>query len=381
MATATTIDIPTRIVFGVGTIAQLGKEAKQLGKKAIIVTYPDIRKVGLLDRIIADLKANGVGAVVFDGVEPNPRSSTIDRGVDLARKEKIDLVIGLGGGSAMDTAKGIAIACPGNDSVWVYVLQGLAQPKGPVPPMITVPTMAGTGSEINTISVVTHWETHEKRAWVSPFVQAKVALIDPEITTTVPPNQTKAGAVDSFCHVVEVYVTDGTPTIITDGIREATMKAVVKYLPIAMANPKDLEARTNLSWASTLSMSHLMSLGSGNGAMTLHGVEHALSGYYDVTHGCGLAALLPAWMKFTQPARKERFEQLGKNVFGKKDGIKATEEWLKSVEMNLRLRDLGCELEKADEIANLAIKSSPWIANHPTPLDAPNIAKIYRDSY
>lgn len=377
----TTIDIPTRIVFGVGAVGQLGKEAKQLGKKAIIVTYPDIRKVGLLDRVLADLMANGVVAIVFDKVEPNPRSSTIDQGAELARQEQIDLVIGLGGGSAMDTAKGIAIASTGKDSVWVYVLQGLGRPKGPVPPLITVPTMAGTGSEINQISVVTHWDTHEKRAWVSPTVQAKVALIDPEITTTVPLNQTKAGAVDSFCHVVEVYVTDGTPTIITDGIREATMKAVVKYLPIAIANPNDLEARTNLSWASTLSMSHLMSLGSGNGAMTLHGIEHALSGYYDVTHGAGLAAMLPAWMKVTQPVRKERFEALGKNVFGKKDGIKATEEWLTSVGMNLRLRDLGCDLEKADIIANLAVKSSPWIVNHPTPLDASNIAKIYREAY
>jgi alcohol dehydrogenase YqhD (iron-dependent ADH family) len=159
------------------------------------------------------------------------------------------------------------------------------------------------------------------------------------------------------------------------------MKMVVKYLPQVLVKLDDIEARTQLSWASTMAMSSFMQIGGGGGNLTLHGIEHALSGYYDVTHGAGLAALLPAWMRFTLPVRKERLELLGKNVFGKKDGIQATEEWLESVGMRVRLRDLGCELEKADEIGELVIKSSPGVAMHPTPIDAKAAAKIYRDSY
>jgi alcohol dehydrogenase YqhD (iron-dependent ADH family) len=371
----------SKMIFGVGSLTQLGSEVKKLGgKRAIVVTYPDIRRIGLLDKVLADLKTNGVEAVTFEKVEPNPRSSTIDEGAALARKEKVDIVIGLGGGSAMDSAKGIALASTGTDSVWAYV-ERRAQPHPPVPSIIQVPTMAGTGSEINAGAVITHWETHVKSGLYHPLAQAKVAIIDPEITLTVPKNQTKAGGIDSFCHVVEAYITDGTPAPLTEGIRETVMKMVVKYLPQVLVKLDDIEARTQLSWASTMAMSSFMRIGGGGGNLTLHGIEHALSGYYDVTHGAGLAALLPAWMRFTLPDRKERFELLGRNVFGKKDGIRATEEWLESVGMRLRLRDLGCELEKAEEIGELVIKSSPGVSMHPTPIDAKAAAKIYRDAY
>ncbi|MDD5289465.1 MAG: iron-containing alcohol dehydrogenase, partial [Dehalococcoidales bacterium] len=196
-----------------------------------------------------------------------------------------------------------------------------------------------------------------------------------------PLHQTKAGAIDTYAHLVENYVTDGTPTPLTDGIRETCMKMVVKYMPRVMAHLDDLEARTELSWASTIAMSQLARLGSGGGSMTCHGIEHALSGYYDVTHGDGLAALLPAWMRSFYQVRESRFKSLGRNVFGKEDGLKATEEFFESVGMRLRLGALGCKLEQAQEIAELAIKSSPWLSTHPTPLDANAIAKIYREAF
>lgn len=377
---ATTFYLPTKVVFGVGAIQELGKEAKELGKKAIIVTYPDIRRVGLLDRIVEDLKASGVNSVVFDKIEPNPRSTTIDEGAKLARDQKVDLVIGLGGGSVMDSAKGIALASSGSESVWQYIVARL-QPKGPVPLIIQVPTMAGTGSEVNFTAVITNWATHEKMVLLNPTTMAKVAIIDPAITVTVPKNQTAAGGVDTFCHIVEAYVTDTQPAPLTDGIRETVMKMVAQYLPKVLAKLDDIDARTQLSWASTIAMSQFARLGGGLGNLTLHGIEHALSGYYDVTHGAGLAALLPAWMKYTLPVMKPRFDLLGRMVFGKTDGIQATEGWLGQVGMRLRLRDLGCQLEQADEIAALTLKSSPWVAQHPRPLDATTIAQIYRDAF
>lgn len=159
------------------------------------------------------------------------------------------------------------------------------------------------------------------------------------------------------------------------------MKMVVEYLPRVLKKPDDLEARTQLSWASTVAMSQLARLGGGLGNLTCHGIEHALSGYYDVTHGDGLAALLPAWMKFTRPAMGPRFDKLGKNVFGVSDGIKGTETFLAEIGMNVKLGAIGCEKEKAEEIADLAIVSSPWLSAHPIPLDRKAVAGIYRDSF
>ena len=161
-----------------------------------------------------------------------------------------------------------------------------AEAKGVIPPIIQIPTMAGTGSELNTSAVLTQWETHIKRPLGGiPGLQAKVAIIDPEITLSVPFHQTKAGSFDIFCHVVEPYLTDDAPRPLTDGIRETCMKMVVQYLPRVIAHLDDIEARTELSWASAIAMSKLSRLGSGGGTLTCHDLEHALSGYYDITHG------------------------------------------------------------------------------------------------
>jgi len=373
-------ELTTKILFGVGRISRLGEEAKKLGQKALIVTYPDIRRIGLLDEVLEDLKDKGVNTVIFEKVEANPRSSTVDEGAEVARSEKVDLIIGLGGGSAIDTAKGIALASSSTKTIWSYAGIG-GEISGTVPPIIQAPTMAGTGAEINDGAIITNWETHVKTVVGSPYMQAKVAIIDPGLTLTVPQKQTRAGGVDTFTHVVEPYITDKAPTPLTDGIRETVMRTVVNFLPRALARLDDIEARTHLSWASTMAMSQFVRLGGGRGYLTCHGIEHALSGYYDVTHGEGLAALLPAWMRFTLPAMKDRFDLLGKNVFSKADGILSTEEWLESVGMRWRLRDLGCELERANEIAELAVESSPWLSRHPQTLDAEAIAQIYRDSY
>ena len=376
----TTFHLPTRIVFGAGSVTRLGEEAKAIGRRVIIVTYPDIRRVGLLDRVLKNLKEKGVDTLVFEEVEPNPRSSTVDKGARIARNEKVDLVIGLGGGSAMDTAKGIALASTGSESIWHYV-DSRVQVTGPVPSIIQVPTMAGTGSEVNAGAVITNWETHQKTGIANPCMWAKVAIIDPEVTITVPKRQTAAGGVDTFSHLVENYLMPETPLPVNDAIREAVMRVVVKYLPKVLARLDDIEARTQLSWASTIAMSQLARLGGTVGSMTCHGIEHTVSGYYDITHGDGLAALLPAWMKHILPVRKERLDLLGKNVFGKVDGILATEEWLEEVGMKPRLRDLGCELERAEEIAEITVKTFHRLRLHPRTLDAEAIAQIYRDSY
>jgi alcohol dehydrogenase YqhD (iron-dependent ADH family) len=373
----TNFQLTTALIFGNGSINNLGQEAAKLGHKALIVTYPDIERIGLLDKVVKDLKEKNIQVVIFNKVQCNPRTTTVDEGAEFAREEKPDLFIGLGGGSVMDTTKGIAITSTGSAPVWDYALHR-ASPQGPIHPIIQVPTIAGTGSEMNPSAVLTNWESHIKMSLGGfPALQAKVAIVDPVLTLTVPMRQVKAGGVDILSHLIEYYLTDDNPCPLTDGISETGMKMVVEYLPRAIAHPEDLKARTELSWASTVAMSKIARLGGGGGNMTCHAIEHALSGYYDITHGEGLAALLPVWMKHFYKINNTRFNALGKNVFGKKDGLKATEQFLDSIGMRLHLGDLGCKLEDVQMITDLIIKSYPG----KLALDENAIADIYRNSF
>jgi len=376
----TTFHLPTKIIFGPGSLAQLGIEAGKMGQKAILVTgSSSMRKTGVLDRVVKDLRANGITATIFDRVEPNPHITTVDEGSKLVRQQGVDIVIGLGGGSVMDAAKGIALASSGIRSIWHYIEKG-ANTEGQVPPLILVPTVAASGSEANNGAVITNWETHEKMVLNSPHLYPKVSIVDPELTLTLPQKPTAQGGVDIFCHLAECYLTARRTSTLNDAITEALMRTVVESLPQVLARPDDIEGRTRLFWASTMACSQFTSLGGGEGAMTLHGIEHPLSGYYNIAHGDGLAALLPAWMRFTFPVRQDRFHSLGGNVLGAEDGIAATEKWLEKVGMRLRLSDLGIEPQRYAEMAASAIRTAPWLKYHPRPLDINAIKQIYQDS-
>jgi hypothetical protein len=171
-------ELRTVIIFGAGSVSKVGEEAATLGRKALIVTYPDIRRVGLLDRILSNVKEKGIDAVIFEKVECNPRSTTVDEGAEVARKEKPDFLIGLGGGSVMDTTKGIALGSSGKVPIWDYMMNR-AKVEGPILPIIQVPTIAGTGSELNGSAVLTHWESHIKMPLGGiPALHAKVAIVD-----------------------------------------------------------------------------------------------------------------------------------------------------------------------------------------------------------
>jgi len=280
----------------------------------------------------------------------------------------------------MDATKLIAVASTGTQPIWYY-RQTKSGAQGAVPPIIQVPTLAGTGSELNAGAVLTNWETHEKVGMPNPETAARVAIVDPDLTLTLPKRQTAQGGIDIFSHLVEFYLVQETALPVNDAFREALIKVLVKYLPQALVRLDDIQARTQISWVSTIAMSALARLGGTYVRMTCHGVEHAVSGLYDIAHGDGLAALLPAWMRNIYPVRKERFESLGRNVFGNPDCIQAIEEWLESVDMNIRLRDLGCKLEDADEIAEIALKTFPAFDLHPIEMTAANVAEIYKDAF
>jgi alcohol dehydrogenase YqhD (iron-dependent ADH family) len=373
----TTFYIPTRIISGAGAFSLLGAEAGTLGRHALLVTGKNsMRRSGLLDRAVADLEGHGIQVTVFDRVEPNPRSTTVDAGAAIIREKNLDLVVALGGGSAMDAAKGMVMAAIGGKPIWHYVATG-EKVSGTGPKLITVPTVAASGSEANNGAVITNWETHEKCSVGDRCSYPVLSIVDPELTLTLPARPTAQGGVDIFCHVVEPYITAAAPQPLTDGIMETTMKLVVDYLPRVLAKPQDITARYQLGWASTVACSDFASLGGGDGSMTLHGIEHPLSGYYDMAHGDGLAALLPAWLKSLAEVRQSRLHKLGKQVFGAEDGIAAVEKWLESTGMNLKLRDLGVAREKFPELAASALKTAPWLNQHPVKLEVQAVAAIY----
>ena len=377
----TTFYIPTKIISGAGGFGQLGKEAAGIGKKALLVTGKgSMRRSGLLDLAVADLQKHGVAVTVFDRVEPNPRSSTVDEGANIVRQKQLNVVIALGGGSAMDAAKGIVVGAIGGKPVWHYI-ETREKVHGDSPKLIAVPTVAASGSESNCGAVITNWETHDKCVLRDYCAYPAVSIIDPELTLTLPAKPTAQGGVDIFCHLIEPYITAGNPQPLTDGIVETSMKLVVDYLTRVLAKLDNLEARSQLSWASTIACSAFAELGGGDGAMTMHGIEHPLSGLYDMAHGDGLAALLPAWLKSLADIRQDRLDKLACNVFGEKNGLVAVEKWLKKVGMNLRLRDLGVEKTKLFELAANSLKTAPWLAAHPKKLDKAAIAAIYGEAW
>ena len=348
-----TFHLPTKIIFGPGTIDQVGIEAVKLGQRGLIVTGKrSAAEFGVTDKVIDYLEKEGVAAVVCDKIEPNPRTTTIDAAGELARKNKCDFVIGLGGGSAMDAAKAIAVAALEAKPIWDFIPHG--QPALPIKralPIMAIPTLAATGSEADATGVITNWETHEKAVIGGALLFPKVAIIDPELTVTVPEDYTADGGVDIICHVIEGFFTGADNTPIQDRFAIAVIKTVMENLPLALKNPKDVEARANLSWASAVALSGVIGSGRG-GSFPIHALEHSLSGHYDISHGRGLALLLPATMEYSYKARPAKYAMLAEELFdihrdGKSDeqlareGIKQMKKFLKSIGRLLTFSEVG----------------------------------------
>lgn len=359
---------PTRLVFGVGNLSRLGEIASQYGKKALIVTGGgSVKKAGVFDRAVASLKEAGIGFAECSGVEPNPRITSVSRGAETARSEKCDVIIALGGGSTMDASKVIAAAILYDGDPWNLIAHG--QESWVIPsealPVITVPTLAATGSEMNCGAVISNDETK-----VKSFVQAeclfpKVALVDPELTLTVPKDQTAYGVCDIITHVTEGYFTgiDGTP--IQDRWAEGIIINTIEYGKKAVADGSDLEARTQVQWASIVALNGWIQAGIEM-MPPVHMIEHALSAHHDITHGAGLAIVNPAYMRFIAEARPERLAQFATRIFGisaegkdgptlAKEGIDAYEEFLKSITCPTRLSEVGIGEELFKQYAEDAV--------------------------
>lgn len=344
---------PTRLIFGAGSLARLGEVAGTLGKKALIVTGGgSVKRNGTFDRAVASLTAAGIASVECEGVEPNPRISTVRRGAQIARDENCDMIIALGGGSTMDAAKVMAAAVFYQGDPWDMILHGQPQPHMPTRalPIITVPTLAATGSEMNSGAVISKAETSEKSFVQAECLYPKVALVDPELTVSVPRDQTAYGVCDLITHVTEAYFNGVDSTPMQDRFAEGVILTAMEWGRKAIADGTDIEARTQVQWASIVALNGWVNAGT-NGGYPVHMIEHTLSAYHDITHAAGLAVVNPAWMRFAAADRPQKFVQFAERIFGLQakgaedlacalQGIDCFEAFLKEIGCPTRLSEL-----------------------------------------
>jgi len=354
---------PTRIIFGWNALKEQGHQITDIGKKPLIVTgRSSARTFGYLETLENLLKEKGMNYEPVTGVEPNPRSTMVDAGAELARGEGCDFVIALGGGSCMDAAKCMAISACSGESIWSYIYDGDNSPLTveTALPLVMVPTVAATGSEANSVAVITNWERHVKNSVRSPHIFPTLSIVDPSLTTTLPSRIVGEGGVDIISHVLEPYFNSQTEGyLVQRGFVEAMVRSVLHNLPIALDDPSEKDSRMNLSWCSSLALSQFPSAGFGAG-FWMHAIEHVLSAHYDISHARGLAAILPAYMEFLSKEHPEPFYLLAKNIFGVQDtnrerairnGIGELVAWLDEVGMRTGLSELGVDDSELDAMA------------------------------
>uniref|UniRef100_A0A832I6J8 Iron-containing alcohol dehydrogenase n=1 Tax=Pseudothermotoga hypogea TaxID=57487 RepID=A0A832I6J8_9THEM len=304
--------LPTRIVFGVGAIEKLPKLVTNLGKKTMIVTGRKSTKVtGLLDRVKAMLEKVGIEVLVFDKVQPNPISDHVDEAAKIAIEQNVEFIIGLGGGSAIDSAKAIAIAAAMKDSFWNYTNAGGNKKPDRALPVIAIPTTHGTGTEADPFAVITNPRTKEKVGIGYDVIFPKVSIVDPSLMTTLPKDQTAYTSMDAFYHSLEAFLNiDANPY--SDLLAIDSMKRIVSFLMRAYVNGEDIEARTNLAWASTeAGITETLT-----GVIANHAIEHGLSGFNEqLPHGLGLCITGPYLLEYMFEECKERLAVLTKHVF------------------------------------------------------------------
>lgn len=310
---------PTRLVFGTGSLSRLGEMASQYGKRVLLVTGGgSVKRNGTFDQAVKYLKEAGMTIFECEGVEPNPRITSVKRGAATARDNACDLIVALGGGSVMDAAKVMAAAVLYDGEPWDMIIHGQPEPHIPSKalPLITVPTLAATGSEMNCGAVISNEETKEKSFVLADCLYPRVALLDPELTVTVPKDQTAYGVCDLITHITESYFNGDGDTPIQDRFAEGAILTAMEYGPKAIADGKDLNARSQLQWAATVALNGWIQSGSGSVGYPVHMIEHTVSAYHDVTHGAGLAILNPSWMRFTAQKHPAKFVQFAERIFG-----------------------------------------------------------------
>ncbi len=376
---------PTKIIFGKNTEKEVGRAIKEFGKK-VLFHYGggSIKKSGLFDKIVESLNEAGIKFVELSGVQPNPRLSLVEQGIKVCREEEIDAILAVGGGSVIDSAKAISMGVPYQGDVWDF-FEGKAVPKE-VLPLGTILTIPATGSEASRSCVITKEEGWYKRAVNDDIIRPKFAVMNPEITYTLPAYQTASGIVDIMSHVIERYFTNVRNVDFTDKLCEATLKTVIKNATIVLKEPDNYPARAEIMWTGTIAHNELLSTGR-IGDWGSHKIDHELSGIYDVAHGAGLAVVMPAWMKYVYKHDVNRFTQFAVNVWNVEyyfedpersalEGIKRMEEFFKSLGMPTTLTEMNIPTDRFEEMAHKCVETPTKSVGNFIPLKKEDVLNI-----
>lgn len=356
---------PTKIIFGRGTERRVGSLLAEFPCKKVLLHYGSgsVRKTGLLERVKASLREAGIPFVELGGAVPNPRLSLVREGIALCKKEGVDFLLAVGGGSVIDSAKAIGYGCANDFDVW-DIFEKKRQPAACLPIGVVL-TIAAAGSEMSNSAVITNEDGQKKRGSNSDTCRPKFAIMNPELTMTLPPYQTRCGCTDILMHTMERYFTNDDNMEITDSIAEALMRTVVHNALVLEQKPDDYDARAEIMWASSLSHNDLTGCGNGGNDFATHRLEHELGGMFDVAHGAGLAALWGSWARYVYRDCLPRFKKFARAVWNvaadgtdeaiARKGIEATESFFRAIQMPTNMRELGIAPTDA-QIAELAKK-------------------------
>ena len=379
---------PTYFVFGKEEENNAGKYVKRFGGSKVLIHYGggSVVRSGLLDRIKASLAAEGIGYVELGGVKPNPRSGLVYEGIEICKKENVDFVLAVGGGSTIDSSKAIAVGALYDGDFWDFY-SGKAVEKAL--PVGTVLTIAAAGSEGSSGSVITKEEGMFKRSAGGEAMRPVFSILNPELTQTLPPYQTAAGVTDIMAHLLERYFTNTKNVEVTDRVIEGLLLTMVNEAPKVIANPNDYDARANVMWAGTLAHNGLC----GNGKVedwSSHRLEHEISALYDVAHGAGLAVMVPAWMTFVAKKNPHKVKEFAINVMGvdaaaKNDetiiaeGIEALKSFYHNIGMTTSMRELtGVENPDIEALVKSLRGNMGDTLGFYVPLSMDDCAEIYR---
>ncbi len=310
------LQIPTKVLFGENVLEQLGREAGEFGKRALLVYGGgSIKQNGVYDTVTKQLSGAGVEVTEYDGVKPNPVVSHARDGVRAARDAGVDLVVAAGGGSVIDEAKAIAAGAVAGGDVWDYYIRRRTVEKAL--PILAVQTLPASSSEMNGVSVLTNEETLEKFSVRSTLLCPKVSFLDPAVTITIPFQYTAYACTDILSHMMEGYFTSSDDNArVQDGMVEGVCRAVMTATDRLQENPQDLNARSTVMWAGALAWSGLMNAGVAGASLPNHMLEHPLSAWHDIAHGAGLSIIIPAWLRYARQRHGERIIRFGKTILG-----------------------------------------------------------------
>ena len=381
---------PTKVIFGKDGEETVGRLVQERGCGKVLLHYGggSARRSGLLGRIEASLDAAGVSYVELGGVVPNPRLSLVYEGIDLCRKENVDFLLAVGGGSVIDSAKAIGYGVANEGDVWDFYTR-VRTPKACLP-VGSVLTISAAGSEMSDSSVITREEGWRKIGYSNNLCRPAFAVMNPELTMTLPAYQTASGCADIMMHTMERYFNHSGSMELTDSIAEALMRTVMRYARVLAEEPRNYEARAEIMWAGSLSHNGLTGCGTDGGDWATHKLEHELGGMFDVAHGAGLAAIWGSWARYVYREGLDRFVKFAVNVMGVSPegepeeqalrGIEAVEAFYRSIGMPTSLTELGVAPTDA-QIEEMAAKCALTVGGRAgvvKPLEKANMAAIYR---